>query len=211
MNNKNSNTNSTSSVFGTDSSIIIWVILGILILLLLAYILYSYIKEKINAKKTKEAAMQLDKNAAIYYHEVTVKINELIKLNTLEHSNFVVSVGKYKMSHLNYAAAQTISDILEEYEFKNYIVSSQKYETFIANLKVLRDLNSNLWDKKLSQSSIKYFNDLLPEAYQRAKEAISSELTDLRANEILINEIKTRYLSNLNKDFDRSDGNESQA
>lgn len=42
---------SVASIFGSDSSIIIWVILGVLVALLGIYFVYSWIKERIKNKK----------------------------------------------------------------------------------------------------------------------------------------------------------------
>ncbi|VEU68920.1 Uncharacterised protein [Mycoplasmopsis canis] len=208
MYNEKTASSENSSIFGGDSSVIIWIILGVLISLLVIYFIYSWIKDKINKKKTRQAAIQLEKNAAIYWYETTLKINELIRLNRIQHENFVVSIGEFKMSEINNAASDTINDLMNEYEFKNYLLSNEKYSTYVSNIKVLKDLNLNLWDKKLSNSSLKFFEDELPKSEKAAREAISTELSDLKSTSELYDEIKAKYNEKLDKKVNNEGQNE---
>ncbi|SYV97450.1 Uncharacterised protein, partial [Mycoplasmopsis edwardii] len=49
------------------------------------------------------------------------------------------------MRELNNAASETLEEMMNEYEFKNFLISSEKYTNFVGNVRVLKDLNSNLW------------------------------------------------------------------
>ncbi|WP_322962395.1 hypothetical protein RRG39_02680 [Mycoplasmopsis cynos] len=198
---------SAASIFGADSSIIIWVILGVLVALLGIYFVYSWIKERIKNKKNKLAAAQLEKNSIIYWYELAIKIDYLIKLNREEQDKFIVSIGKLKMRDLNNAAKETINEIMSSYEFKNYISTNQKYSEFVNNLVILKDLNSNLWDKKLSNSVINFFINQIEPAYLEAKKAITTELNDLKEQNDLKNEIQKQYFDKFPKDI-KGDENE---
>ncbi|WBP83782.1 MHJ_0274 family protein [Mycoplasmopsis edwardii] len=198
-NNSSTSNSSSGGIFGGDSSIIIWIILGVLIALLVAYFIYSWIKERIKKKKNKLAAIQMEKNSVIYWNEIAVKINELVKLNREKQENFVVSIGEFKMRELNNAASETLEEMMNEYEFKNFLISSEKYTNFVGNVRVLKDLNSNLWDKKLSNTVLKFFEQEVEKSEKAAKEANSTELNELKSPETLKEEIKEKYLSKLNK------------
>lgn len=97
---------------------------------------------------------------------------------------------------------------MNEYEFKNYLLSNEKYSTYVSNIKVLKDLNSNLWDKKLSNSSLKFFEDELPKSEKAAREAISTELSDLKSTSELYDEIKAKYNEKLGKKVNNEGQNE---
>lgn len=179
-------------------NIIIWVVLAIILCLLIVYFLYQFIKGKIEKKRTKQATEEFEKNSSIYWYEIVIKINKLILLNKYTHDNFVPSIGKYTMSEINRATKNVIDQIFDEYEFKNFILQNPKFQKEIQELDMLRDLNSNLWQKKL-EKVLTDFNNYEETALNEAKNYIRTSLENLKTKEELNIWMEQKYYSALNK------------
>ncbi|WP_322901703.1 MHJ_0274 family protein [Mycoplasmopsis felis] len=179
-------------------NIIIWVVLAIILCLLIVYFLYQFIKGKIEKKRTKQATEEFEKNSSIYWYEIVIKINKLILLNKYTHDNFVPSIGKYTMSEINRATKNVIDQIFDEYEFKNFILQNPKFQKEIQELDMLRDLNSNLWQKKL-EKVLTDFNNYEETALNEAKNSIRTSLENLKTKEELNIWMEQKYYSSLNK------------
>lgn len=179
-------------------NIIIWVVLAIILCLLIVYFLYQFIKGKIEKKRTKQATEEFEKNSSIYWYEIVIKINKLILLNKYTHDNFVPSIGKYTMSEINRATKNVIDQIFDEYEFKNFILQNPKFQKEIQELDMLRDLNSNLWQKKL-EKVLTDFNNYEEPALNEAKNSIRTSLENLKTKEELNIWMEQKYYSALNK------------
>ncbi|MGZ9755581.1 MHJ_0274 family protein [Mycoplasma sp. 246B] len=188
-------TNTTASPFG-GSGIIIWVIFGVVILALIGYFVYQSIKTKVENKRTKAAAAEYERNSKLYWYETTVKLNKLIDLNHQTHENFVVSIGEYKMSHINMATKSLLNDILDEYEFKNFIIQNPKFQKEVQEIQMLRDLNSNLWEKKFG-ILLADFKKYVPEAQKIATEAARSNVDDLKTPEQIESAFEEKYKERL--------------
>lgn len=185
--------------FSTEAgNIIIWVVLAIILCLLIVYFLYQFIKGKIEKKRTKQATEEFEKNSSIYWYEIVIKINKLILLNKYTHDNFVPSIGKYTMSEINRATKNVIDQIFDEYEFKNFILQNPKFQKEIQELDMLRDLNSNLWQKKL-EKVLTDFNNYEETALNEAKNYIRTSLENLKTKEELNIWMEQKYYSALNK------------
>ncbi|WP_416322465.1 hypothetical protein O7983_000514 [Mycoplasmopsis felis] len=179
-------------------NIIIWVVLAIILCLLIVYFLYQFIKGKIEKKRTKQATEEFEKNSSIYWYEIVIKINKLILLNKYTHDKFVPSIGKYTMSEINRATKNVIDQIFDEYEFKNFILQNPKFQKEIQELDMLRDLNSNLWQKKL-EKVLTDFNNYEETALNEAKNSIRTSLENLKTKEELNIWMEQKYYSALNK------------
>ncbi|WP_322935397.1 hypothetical protein RRG40_03220 [Mycoplasmopsis felis] len=179
-------------------NIIIWVVLAIILCLLIVYFLYQFIKGKIEKKRTKQATEEFEKNSSIYWYEIVIKINKLILLNKYTHDNFVPSIGKYTMSEINRATKNVIDQIFDEYEFKNFILQNPKFQKEIQELDMLRNLNSNLWQKKL-EKVLTDFNNYEETALNEAKNSIRTSLENLKTKEELNIWMEQKYYSSLNK------------
>lgn len=79
---------------------LLYVVLGFLIFGLVGWILFTYIRDKINKKKIHLAGVELDKLTKKYLAKFDVEINEVIAQNKRYLEKFVVSVGEYKMGEL---------------------------------------------------------------------------------------------------------------
>ncbi|WP_027121226.1 MHJ_0274 family protein [Mycoplasma leonicaptivi] len=198
-NSTNTQTNSSAlaNLSGNSANVIIWVIFGFLVVLLLGWFAYQSIKERQKRKKTKLAAIEFEKQAKVFRYEIIQKILCLIDINNKQHEEFVVSIGQYKMKDLNNAAKSTIEEMMDTFEFKNYIKENPLYKDLLHNIILLKDLNSNMWDKKLENNAILYFNNNINSSLHEAKESKETEIESLKTKEDLFNEVNSLYLSKL--------------
>ncbi|TDV23280.1 hypothetical protein BCF59_0626 [Mycoplasmopsis mustelae] len=186
----------TSSPFGgiSGGNIALWIILGVIFVLLLGYFLFQYIKSRIERKRTKAATAEFKKNSKIYWYETTVKINKLIQLNRKTHSEFVVSIGKLKMSQINNTTKNILDDLLDEYEFKNFIIQNPSFTKEVQEIERLRDLNSNLWDKKIP-NLLSDFEKNIKLAKEELEEVQRTSFFELKSQE----EIEATFEETYNK------------
>ncbi|UWV79509.1 hypothetical protein NW066_02820 [Mycoplasmopsis felis] len=102
------------------------------------------------------------------------------------------------MSEINRAIKNVIDQIFDEYEFKNFILQNPKFQKEIQELDMLRDLNSNLWQKKL-EKVLTDFNNYEETALNEAKNSIRTSLENLKTKEELNIWMEQKYYSALNK------------
>ncbi|MBN4083321.1 hypothetical protein JXZ92_00595 [Mycoplasma sp. CSL10137] len=205
----NTTTTSSSSISALGSgNIIIWVILGVLLSLIGVYFVYSYIKEKIEKKRTRIAAKEFENDSLKYRYELMVKINELIELNTKIHDDFVVSIGEYKMGQINNATRELLENIMSSYEYKTFVIPDEKLNNLKTKINMLKDLNSNLWNKKLNEIII-YFKEEEDKIHKQVKEQNKTEIDDLKDINLIKEELKNMHnealikskKESLNEDF----------
>lgn len=157
--NASSSSSISSSFTNNSGTIIMFVLLGVVVLALLGFILYSYIRDKIKVKKTKAEIQQFSIESKQYANEITVEINEIIQLNKKALQDFQVSVGKVKMSDINHAASFLINDLLERDRFKRFIMANkEQHVDFLRHLNNLKEIKPNSWDKKILDS-LTYFEN----------------------------------------------------
>lgn len=157
--NTSSSNSSASSFTNNSGTIIMFALLGVVVLALLGFIIYSYIRDKIKVKKTKAEIQQFAIESKQYANEITVEINEIIELNKKQLQNFQVSVGKVKMSDINYVASYLINDLLERDRFKRFIIANkEQHSDFLKHLNNLKEIKPNSWDKKVLDS-LNYFEN----------------------------------------------------
>lgn len=136
--------NQSNSLLNNTGTIVMFILLGAIILALLGFITYSYIRDKIKAKKTKREIQEFMLESKQYAKEIIIEINHIIKLNQEELEKFQVSVGKVKMADINYAGNYLINDIFERDRFKRYILANkEQHLTFLEHLKNLKEIKPN--------------------------------------------------------------------
>ncbi|WP_406613499.1 MHJ_0274 family protein [Mycoplasma corogypsi] len=175
-----------------DYTLIIWIILGILIGTVVVWFIYSYIKEKKDKKKLAIAAKQLEKETAIYTRELAISLKALTEHNKQVQSEFVPSIGEYKMSDLNNAAKNTILEITKSPKFKTCYLETQSRQKFVQAIMMLQDLNSNLWDKKL-QSVVEVFDKFLDESEKQIAKENETDFIKLAEKQDLEKQIIDSY------------------
>lgn len=175
---------------GLDNTVI-WIILGVFLALLIGFFIYSFIKEKIQRKKIKEAAELLKNEGEVFHREIVIKVNQLIRLNQEQLDNFEVSIGKYKMSDITLSAHNILKNYAASDSFKTYITNEPKYKDFLINYVALKDNKSNLWANKQA-NEIKYFEKAfksLPENY----------VLEIRDMDKIISDINKEYEDEISK------------
>ncbi|QCZ36620.1 MHJ_0274 family protein [Mycoplasma nasistruthionis] len=182
-----------------STSIIMWIIFGVIILGFTAWILYQWLKDKRNQKKAKQVAFQLSQEAAVHVYDLTIMINELVELNKVTLSEFVPSIGQYKMSEINNAARVCLNEMLKSGDYREYLHENKKYAEFVSNLRALKDCNANIWDTKASQVLTFFKNHL--EASKKDLEQYAATTVDnlFKDPESLKNIIKEKYEKALNE------------
>ncbi|WP_426461621.1 MHJ_0274 family protein [Mycoplasma hafezii] len=189
---------SSSSDFSANGSIIIWIVLGVLVLIIVVFFVYSWIKEKVDKKKIAQATQELKKETAIYWYELSTKLLALMDLNTEEQKNFKPSIGEHKMSELNLAAKRTLEKEIKSDRFQSCFRDTEQHIAFVKTVFELKDTNSNLWDKKLPLDR-EYFASCIENAKKEVEEFQKTDYFDLKPTEDLANEIKGVYYEELQK------------
>lgn len=169
---------------------LLYVVLGFLIFGLVGWILFTYIRDKINKKKIHLAGVELDKLTKKYLAKFDVEINEVIAQNKRYLEKFVVSVGEYKMGELTNFSRKKVIEILEDSDFKNYVLKNPKYAELVKNLSELKDVKSNMWESK-ALPNLTYFSNEL-------KKLTSVTLTEEEEREIK-ERVALSYGDNLRK------------
>ncbi|VEU70690.1 MHJ_0274 family protein [Mycoplasmopsis glycophila] len=141
--------NTTSSASGLMSPIILYATLGVLVLIIVIFFLYSWIKEKRTKSQIRKATYELQKETAIYLFELSHKMLALLDENTKAQDEFIPSVGKYKMPQLNQAAKEIIEEEIKSPRFQACFKETEKHNSYVQTIFEIKDTNSNLWDKHL--------------------------------------------------------------
>ncbi|QDY87021.1 hypothetical protein FRW55_02520 [Mycoplasma anserisalpingitidis] len=138
-------------VFNTPVS---WIIFGVVGVIFIGWISYSYIKGQIDKKKLKKQALELEIKSKEEYNESLAKMYYIIKTNEKYLSEFTVSIGKYNMGTLTNTTQSIITDLLSEQYFKDLILFNVDYKKYVNHIITLKDNKSNNWTKKCNDSII---------------------------------------------------------
>ncbi|QNM93888.1 hypothetical protein H9M94_01270 [Mycoplasma sp. Pen4] len=188
------NAQASSSIgTGINSSVIVWILFGVIVLAFSVFILYQYIKDKLAHKRSKQAALELARDAAVFVRDLTIKINELFVLNREQLEKFVPSIGEYKMSEINQNTKAIIVEILKSPQYRSYLHENPKYGELVTNLIALKDLNANLWDTK-APMVIEFFDKNIQKANDDLKKYQDITIENLyNDEEQLKNEMRNSY------------------
>ncbi|RIV16846.1 MHJ_0274 family protein [Mycoplasmopsis gallopavonis] len=186
------NNSSSSSIFSGDSSILLWIVLGILVLLILIFFAYSWIKDKIDKKKLREATFELQRETAIYFWELNVKLLKLWELNKQSQADFVPSIGEYKMSDLNRAAKQVLEKEIKSVRFQACFKETELHNLFVKNLFKLKDTNANLWEKHLPTFK-EYLENNLVTAQQELDDLSKTAFVETRKQDLIEQDTTKEY------------------
>lgn len=155
------------------NSIVLWVILGTLIAVVLAFLIFTSIMDKKKEKKFKEKKALEEKEKLAARGNVAIWINEIANQNNLLLSDFVPSVGKVKMGLIRLQAKKALEELLES---KAFLLASgtDANNDLVVAVKKLNITNSNIWDTNCKDELDlfkKIEDDLDKEKYNEFKEA----------------------------------------
>ena len=139
---------------------VIWVIFGLLILLLVGFLVYSYLNERKKNRRLAQKRLELKRATVKTSKELAIRIYHLIEFNQEQVNSIVPGQSTIKMKEINFFARQFLKKIYDSKAFKTiYIDPEDADPVYAANIKVLIDKKSNLWTKYCSEQ-IDYFKRL---------------------------------------------------
>ncbi|QGZ97533.1 hypothetical protein GE118_01820 [Mycoplasma sp. NEAQ87857] len=173
-------------------NIALYILVGVLLLLVTVFFVYSFIKDRITRKRTQQEIKRIEKEATIFAYENCAKIDALIQNNSKQMENFVPSVGEYKMSDLVKASDSYLNKILNSIEYRSYIDESEQYLDFKKNLLMLKETNSNLWTKKLP-FVLEWFNKNVQNYKQQLEKINETDVIEIKDQQELAMEVENEY------------------
>ncbi|WP_416738239.1 MHJ_0274 family protein [Mycoplasmopsis meleagridis] len=144
-------------------------ILGIVVFLVIVFVVYSAIKDRIKKNKAKKEKIEFE-NRANYFQKIYIaKLHYLIEKNNEYLQNFKPSIGKYTMGQIVETAHKFLITFENDKNFKEYIVAADSQSNVLNSFLALRDTRSNLWDKKINETL-----NLIKKNYNKTNLQISS-------------------------------------
>ncbi|KKB26774.1 hypothetical protein MM26B8_04180 [Mycoplasmopsis meleagridis] len=146
-----------------------WIILGIVVFLVIVFVVYSAIKDRIKKNKAKKEKIEFE-NRANYFQKIYIaKLHYLIEKNNEYLQNFEPSIGEYTMGQIVETAHKFLITFENDKNFKEYIVAADSQSNVLNSFLALRDTRSNLWDKKINETL-----NLIKKIYNKTNLQISS-------------------------------------
>lgn len=137
---------------------IVWVFFGLICVALIAYFIFSFIKDKKKQKKIRIQEKETEKKTHEKYQEYIFQINEVIDENKNLLDSFIASIGKMKMGEVTKKASLFLESIYNSRIYLAFFKDNLKYTKFVKNLSVIAKTKSNLWEKKC-QSQLSFFKE----------------------------------------------------
>lgn len=133
---------------GGGSNVSMIVMISIAVALLVTFITWSIIRDKLQKKKIKKQREELDKIAKNAYIEAVIDINALIEYNQSLLDSFVVSIGDLKMSDITTKAGEYLKTLHKTDVFENIYKNNPDYADIYNSSLNLSKIRSNMWSKK---------------------------------------------------------------
>lgn len=144
---------------------VIWVIFGLLILLLIGFLLYSYLNERKKNRRLAQKRLELKRATIKTSKELAIRIYHLIQFNEEQVNLIIAGQSTVKMKEINFFSRQFLKKIYDSKAFKTiYIDPEDADPVYATNIKFLIDKKSNLWNKYCS-NQIDYFKKLHDELF----------------------------------------------
>lgn len=155
---------------------VIWIIFGLLLALLIGFLVFSFVKDKMKNKRLIQKRLELKRATIRTSKELAIKIYSLIQLNEEWVKEINPGQSIIKMKDVNFVSRSILKDIYESKAFKTiYIDSEDTDPNYAKNIKSLIDRKSNLWTK-YCQNEIEYFKKFHDELINDEKfETIKNE------------------------------------
>lgn len=168
-----------------------WLIFGLLILALVGFLLFTFLKDKRKNRKIAEKRIELRRATVKASKELAIKIYTLIEINKELIDQVKPGTSKIKMKDVTNSSRIFLKEIYDSKTFKViYIESDEADPQYAINLKKLIDTNSNLW-YKYCNDEIKYFKNL------------NDQLINDSKYEELLKESKEMIMDNFNSEVDK--------
>lgn len=157
---------------------VIWIIFGLLLALLIGFLVFSFVKDKMKNKRLVQKRLELKRATIRTSKELAIKIYTLIELNDKWVNEVDPGKSALKMKDVNFVSRSILKDIYDSKAFKTiYIDSEDTDPKYAKNIKNLIERKSNLWNK-YCQGEIEYFKKFHDELINDEKfETIKNEST----------------------------------
>ena len=157
---------------------VIWVIFGLLIVLLIGFLLYSYLNERRKNRRLAQKRLELKRATIKTSKELAIRIYYLIEFNQNQVDAIIPGQSNIKMKEINFFARQFLKKIYDSKAFKTLYIEPEDADSIYANnIKILIEKKSNLWAKYCPEQ-IAYFKKL-------HDELLDDEKFDLLKNEAI--------------------------
>ena len=133
------------------SKYVMWIILGGLILIVIAFLVFSSLWDRKKRKKLEQEKTKIRQNAISKISEISIWIVAIMNEVKKQVDSFVPSIGKFKMSEINNIAKKELKYIKSIDDFKTIAHDKEIYKSFIQHINALEKTRANLWAKKLKK------------------------------------------------------------
>ncbi|MEA4115203.1 hypothetical protein VBM87_00155 [Mycoplasma sp. 744] len=166
-----------------------WIILGVVVVIIIIFLIYSSIKNKMKKNKMKKDKIEFENRASYFKKIYLAKLKVLIDKNNQLIQEFEPSIGEYKMGQIVDVAHKFLNTFASDKNFKEYIVNADSQNDLLSLYIQLRDTRSNLWNKKIEN------------VLQRINQLIETNFIDNTSNEYqeALTEINLFYTMELQK------------
>ncbi len=175
------------------TSIITWLVFGILLALLVGFLVFSWVRDRNKNKKILTKRVELKRATIKASKELAIRIYAMIEMNEKYLSEVNPGFSKVKMKNVTATSRNFLKDIYDSKPFKVlYIESDETDPQYSINLKKLIDTNSNLWEKYCS-NEIEYFKKFYKELegddkFQEIKDEALKSINEVFEKEVNSNE-----------------------
>ncbi|OYD26657.1 hypothetical protein EI74_0589 [Mycoplasma testudineum] len=140
------------------NEIALYIIIGLLVFLVLAFVGYSFVKGKLIDRKIKNKEEILNKRIAEKYMTLIIEVVALINENEKMLDLFKNGKTKAKMGMITTATKKFLDSLIEQKIYRFFFFSENKYLRLWNEIKELENIRSNSWDKKI-ESTLKWFKN----------------------------------------------------
>lgn len=134
-----------------------WLIFGLVILALVGFLVFTFVKDKIKNRKIVEKKIEIKRATIKTSKELAIRIYSIIEKNNDFLKMVIPGSSKIKMKHVNSTCRRFLKEIYDSKPFKLiYIESDDADPDFAKNMNKLIETNSNLWNKYCI-NEIEYF------------------------------------------------------
>ncbi|WP_029608793.1 MHJ_0274 family protein [Mycoplasma simbae] len=134
-----------------------WIIFGAVIAILIAFFIYSAVKDSLNKKKRKQKEIQYRLKSQEVKQELIIKLHHLVAKNEKMLQEFEPSIGEYKMKEIVDSARAYLLAQQQESDFKEYVINNPDGQEIMLSYETLRDKRSTVW--KNEAQTLKFIED----------------------------------------------------
>ncbi|AXE60693.1 hypothetical protein DA803_01130 [[Mycoplasma] phocae] len=137
---------------GGIGNTVLYVLLGILLSFLIAYIIWKVIKGKIYKKKAEKVEQIKAKKILSLYYEYILSFQEIIIFTQNELDKFMKGDSNRKMGEIKNGSKKLLQKLINREDFSTSFLEKNEYKAFINNVDSLNLVQCNLWAKKIPET-----------------------------------------------------------